>query len=131
VNKAAQGVQARPTLVASLAAEAVLTDAGRAIFLAVADLKAHLDLALEIASFHRLGRAAQARSLEQVLETAVFPALAPATAIAYRGLVEIYKSLMPDMIPTDLIAFARQVVAILAEALAPYGVELGASIQVV
>jgi hypothetical protein len=130
VNNAAHGVQARPALVASLAAEAGLTDAGRAIFLAVADLKAHLDLALEIASFHRLGRASQARSLEQILETAIFPALAPVTAIAYRGLVELYESLTPDMTPTDLVAFARQIVVILVEALTPYGVELGTSIEI-
>lgn len=131
VNNAAQGIKARPTLVASLAAEAALTDAGRAVFLAVADLKAHLDLALEIASFHRLGRAAQARSLEQVLDTAVFPALAPVTGLAYRGLVKRYRALTPDMPPAALAGFAGQVVTVLADALQPYGVDLGASIQVV
>ncbi len=130
VHHAAHGVQARPTLVASLAAEAALTDAGRAVFLAVADLKAHLDLALEIASFHRRGRAAQARRLEQVLEATVFPALVPETAPAYRALVERYKALTPDMPPEVLAGFAGQVVAILAEALTPYGVDLGASIEI-
>jgi hypothetical protein len=130
VNHAAQGIQARPALVASLAAEAGLTDAGRAVFLAVADLKAHLDLALEIASFHRLDCVAQARSLEQALFTAVFPALVAETAPAYRGLVALYKSLTPAMSPEALASFAHQVVTILAEALAPYGVELGASIKI-
>jgi hypothetical protein len=124
-------VQARPTLVASLAAETALTAAGRAIFLVVADLKAHLDLALEIASFHRLGRAKQARSLEQVLEAVVFPALAPVTAPAYRNLVKIYKSLTPDMTPADMTEFARRVIAVLAEALKPYDVALDASIEIV
>ena len=129
VNNAAHGVQARPALVARLAAEDALTDAGRAVFLAVADLKAYLDLALEIASFHRLGRAAQARSLEQVLDAAVFPALVPETAPAYRSLVERYQALTPDMPPEALAGFARQVVTVLADALTPYGVDLGASIQ--
>lgn len=131
VNNAAHGVQARPALVANLTAEDALTDAGRAVFLAVADLKAYLDLALEIASFHRLGRAAQARSLEEVLEATVFPALVPETAPAYRSLVERYQALTPDMPPEALAGFARQVVTVLADALTPYGVDLGASIQVV
>ena len=130
VNNAAQGIQARPSLVAGLAAEAALTNAGRAVFLAVADLKAHLDLALEIASFHRLGRAAQARSLEQVLDTAVFPALVPVTGLAYRALVKRYQALTPDMPPDALADFAGQIVTILADALKPYGVELGASIEI-
>jgi len=130
VNNAAQGVQARPALVASLAAEAALTDAGRAVFLAVADLKAHLDLALEIASFYRLDRGAQARSLEQVLAGAVFPALVPETAPAYRALVEVYRSLTPDMTPEEMAGFASRVTTILAEALTPYGLDLGARIQV-
>lgn len=130
VNNAAQGVQARPALVASLAAEAALTGAGRAIFLAVADLKAHLDLALEIASFHRLGRLVQARSLEQVLEAAVFPNLVPETAPAYRALVEHYQALTPDMTPAMLVGFAGQIVAVLADALKPYGVDLGGSIEI-
>ena len=130
VNTAAKGVQARPALVASLAAEAALTAAGRAIFLVVADLKAYLDLALEIASFHRLGHAKQARSLEQVLERTVFPALAPVTAAAYRSLVKTYKSLTPDMTPADMTGFAGRVIAVLAEALKPYDVDLGASIEI-
>jgi hypothetical protein len=130
VNAAAQGVQARPSLVASLAAEAVLTEPGRAVFLVVADLKAHLDLALEIASFYRLGRGAEARRLEHVLETKVFPALAPVTALAYRSLVKLYRSLTPGMTPEALAGFARQVVAILAEALKPYGVDLAAHIEI-
>lgn len=129
VNAAAQGIQARPSLVASLAAEAALTATGRAVFLVVADLKAHLDLALEIASFYRLERAAMARKLEHILEATVFPALAPVTALAYRALVKAYRPLAPDMTPEALARFARQVVAILAEALKPYDVELAASIE--
>ena len=131
VNSAAKGVQARPALVASLAAETALTAAGRAIFLVVADLKAYLDLALEIASFHRSGRAKQARSLEQVLDAAVFPALAAVTAPAYRNLVKTYKSLTPDMTPADMAGFASRVVAVLAEALKPYDVALDASIEII
>jgi hypothetical protein len=130
VNAAVQGIQSRPALVASLAAEAALSDAGRAIFLAIADLKAHLDLALEIASFHRLGRVAQARGLEQVLTAKLFPALVPVTAPAYRALVKTYRSLTPDMVPEALADFAHQVVATLDEALKPYGVALAASIDI-
>jgi len=130
VNAVVQGVQSRPALVANLAAEAALTDAGRAIFLVVADLKAHLDLALEIASFHRMGEVTQARNLEQILNARAFPALAAVTAPAYRGLVRIYESLTPDMTPEALADFARQVIAILAEALKPYGVELEANIEI-
>ncbi|PKO21426.1 MAG: hypothetical protein CVU38_14765 [Chloroflexi bacterium HGW-Chloroflexi-1] len=128
VRNAARAVQSRPALVAGLMAEPALTGTGRAAFLALADLKAHLDLALEIASFHRLDRAAQVRSLEQVLEATVFPALVPETAPAYRALIERYQTLTPDMTSEALAGFARQVVTVLADALRPYGVDLGASI---
>ncbi len=120
----------RPTLVASLDAEVALTPAGRAAFLAVADLKAHLDLALEIASFHRLGYVEQARSLDAGLVTEVFPRLVPETAPAYRALVEQYRALRPDMTPDRLIGFSRRVVRILAVALEPYGVALTADIEI-
>jgi hypothetical protein len=130
VNAAVRGVQSRPALVASLAAEAALSDTGRAIFLVVADLKAHLDLALEIASFHRMGHVTQARSLDQILSSKVFPVLAPVMGAAYRALIQAYRSLTPAMSPEALTDFARQVVAILAEALRPYGVALEAPIEV-
>jgi hypothetical protein len=128
VRNAARGVQSRPALIASLAAEPGLSEAGRAAFLAVADLKAHLDLALEIASFHRLGSAELAWGLEQMLEAEVFPALVPEITPAYRALSELYRSLTPDMTAEALAAFAGQVMAVLSDALAAHGVYLEANI---
>jgi hypothetical protein len=130
VRHAAAGVQARPALVASLAAEPALTETGRAVFLAVADLKAHLDLALEIASFRRLGRSDLALALEQVLEREVFPHLVPETAAAYRMLNDLYRALPAETTPVELTAFAEQVAAALAYAVAGYGVLLDAKIEV-
>jgi hypothetical protein len=130
VANAVRGVQLRPTLVASLDAEPALTPAGRAAFLAVADLKAYPDLALEIASFHRLGYVEQARSLDAGLVTEVFPRLVPETAPAYRALVEQYRALRPDMTPERLVSFSRKVIHILSIALEPYGVALTADIVV-
>ena len=128
VRNAARAVQSRPTLVAGLMAEPALTETGRTAFLALADLKAHLDLTLEIASFRRMGRDALAVNLEQVLEREVFPHLMPETAPAYRAVGELYRSLTSDMAPDDMAGFAGQVVAVLADALKPYGVALEASI---
>jgi hypothetical protein len=126
VQNAAKGVLARPALVAGLAAEPALTATGRAAFLAVADLKAHLDLALEIASFRRLGRADLAIALEQVLEREVFPHLVPEVAVAYTMLSSLYRYLPAEMPPAELIAFAERVVAALTHALLPYEVLLDA-----
>ena len=129
VANAARGVQARPALIASLNAEAALTIAGRAVFLAVADLKAHLDLAMETASFHRLGYVELARSLERGLEADVFPLLVPETAPAYRALTERYRALRPDLTPERLAGFAGEVARIVADALEPYGVALTTNIE--
>ena len=130
VRNAAKGLQVRPALVASLAAEPALTESGRAALLAVADLKAHLDLALEIASFWRQGWPEMASDLERVLAQEVFPSLVPETAPAYLALSGLYREMSPEATAEDLIEFGNAVVSVLAGGLAPYGLLLNGKVDV-
>ena len=128
VRHAAAGVVARPALVDSLEAEQGLTPAGRQAFLLLADLKAHLDLAMETASFFRRDHGDLAGVLDAVLSQGVFPHLLPQVGPAYAALCDVYGTLQPEMGPEAMGDFAGQAVAVLRDALAPAGIKLNAAI---
>lgn len=124
VANAVKAVESRPQLAASLANEPVLSNAGRAIFLVVADLKAHLDLAMEIASFWRQNQIAWASELERILERQVFSRLVPETWDAYGSLRNLYWRLNGEAAEADMVSFVRRVIEVLSSALSPYGVAI-------
>jgi hypothetical protein len=126
VKHAVEGLRSRPALVRGLAAEPGLTGAGRMAMLVLGDLKAHLDLALELASFARQGFAERGQALEDRLAAAVFPELMPEVGPAYWALREVYAGLAPDLTAEALTPWGTQVLDILAAALAPYGVNVNA-----
>jgi len=94
------------------------------LLLLIGDLKGYLDLALEVAPFYRTGWESDARKLEAVLETAVFPHLAPEVVRAYNALREQYIALRADMTPVELMAWCEALLNILTEALAEKGLTL-------
>jgi hypothetical protein len=126
VQHAAEGLHSRPALVNGLAAEPGLTGAGRMAMLVLGDLKAQLDLALELASFARQGFPERGQALEDRLAATVFPELMPEVAPAYRALRQVYANLAPDLTAEALAQWGAQVLNILAAALAPYGVDVTA-----
>ncbi len=101
-----------------------LTLQGADLLLLIGDLKGYLDLALEIAPFYRTGREGNARELESILETEVFPHLEPEVARAYSALREQYIALRADLTPPELMAWSKGVLNILAGALAEKGLVL-------
>jgi hypothetical protein len=94
------------------------------LLLLIGDLKGYLDLALEVVPFYRAGREAEARELEAILETAVFPYLEPEATRAYTALREQYIALRADLTPGELVSWGEGVLHILAEALAEKGLVL-------
>ncbi|MHB0874799.1 MAG: hypothetical protein ACYC5O_02020 [Anaerolineae bacterium] len=130
LRSAAEGVRVRPGLVAGLAAQPTLSDAGRAAFLALADFGAHLDHVLAIAPFWRCGEDGQALSLERVLAEEVFPTVVPQAGPAYVALSQLYRGLPAESSPAELAGFARQVASVLAAGLEPYGVLMHVDIGV-
>jgi hypothetical protein len=101
-----------------------LTSTAADALLLIGDLKGYLDLALEVAPFYRTGRESDARELEAVLETAVFPHLEPGVARAYTSLRELYRALRADMAPAELKAWGDSVLSMLAQVLAEKGMGL-------
>jgi hypothetical protein len=101
-----------------------LTPQGADLLLLIGDLKGYLDLALEVTPFYRTGRESDARKLEAVLETEVFPHLEPQVSQAYTALREQYIALRADLTPPELIVWGEGVLNILAEALAEKGLEI-------
>jgi len=95
-----------------------LTPQGADLLLLIGDLKGYLDLALEVAPFYRTGRESDARELEAVLETEVFPHLEPEVSRAYAALRDQYIALRADLTPPELIAWGEAVLNILTQALA-------------
>jgi hypothetical protein len=101
-----------------------LTPKGADLLLLIGDLKGYLDLALEIAPFYHTGWEGNARELESVLETEVFPHLESEVQRAYTALREQYITLRADLTPPELVAWGEGVLNILAEALAEKGLIL-------
>jgi hypothetical protein len=127
VTNAAQSVAGRERLNRRLQQEVTrgnLTPSGADLLLLIGDLHSYLDLALEVAPFYRTGREADARELEGVLETTVFPHLEPVVARAYTALCELYRALRADLTPTELAPWCQAALYILAEVLRDKGLIL-------
>jgi hypothetical protein len=123
-ENASSSVAGRGDLARQLEQEMVhgnLTPIAADLLLLAGDLNSYLPLALEIAPFYRAGRAADARALEAVLETAVFPCLDPLAAQAFNTLREHYITLQPNLTPAKLIAWDHAVLNVLTGALAGKG----------
>jgi len=86
--------------------------------LLIGDLRGYLNFALEVAPFQRIGRASDARELETVLETNVFPHLEPEASQAYAALQRQYVALRADLTVPELMTWGREVLDILTEVLA-------------
>ena len=129
IERSALALPGRQALVAGLRAEDELTAAGRNAFLVLADLRAHLEMAFEVAAFQRTGAEACARELETLLRTKVFPGLAPEVASAFTPLTQRYVELATDLTPTQFIQFAQSILDIIAAALVPSGIVLHRTIS--
>jgi hypothetical protein len=99
-------------------AEGSLSAAISDALLLIGDLRGYLNLALEVAPFHRAGRTNDARGLEAVLETDVFPYLEPEVSLAYTALQEQYVALRADLTLPELMAWGKGVLDVLTEVLA-------------
>jgi hypothetical protein len=110
-------------------AQGALDAAEAEALLLIGDMKGYLDLAMEVAPFHRTGRESDAQELQGVLESEVFPRLAPEVPAAYDALVEQYIGLRTDMTSAKLAQWAKQVMTILTDALAAKGVALQYRLQ--
>lgn len=127
VTNAGRSMAGRKTLHRRLqaqVAQGTLTPAAAAVLLFTGDLDSHLDLALEVAPFYRAGRENDAKELESVLETEVFPHLDPQVARTYTALREQYIALTPNLSRPGLTAWSEGVLSVLAKALAEKGLEL-------
>ena len=101
-----------------------LTPATSDLLLLIGDLRGYLDLTMEVAPFYRAGHESEARELESVLESAIFPQVEPQVAAAYATLREQYIALGPNLQPTEMISWGARVLRILAEALGERGLLL-------
>jgi hypothetical protein len=99
-------------------AEGTLTQPAADLLLLIGDLRGFLDLALEVAPVYRTGQERDARELEATLETAVFPQVEPEVAVAYATLRDRYVTLRADLSPPGFADWCREVLDILAQALA-------------
>jgi len=127
VATAGRSVAGREDLVQQLqqqVAHGTLTPAAADLLLLVGDLRSTLNLVLEVAPFYRTGRESDARELETVLETAVFPHLEPQVARAYVALRQETIALCADLSLPGFVAWSEGVLRILAEALAEKGLLL-------
>ncbi len=101
-----------------------LTSVGANLLLLIGDLRGHLDLALEVAPLYRAGREEDARDLEAVLETDVFPHLEPSVARAYVALRQHYVALRSNFSPSEVATWGEGALNILADSLAEKGLLL-------
>lgn len=91
--------------------------------LLMADLSSYLELSLEIAPFYRTGHIREAHELEAVLESSVFPHVAPDVAHVYAGLRERYCALQADMPSTALLTWSQELLDLLAQPLKQVGLD--------
>ena len=105
-------------------AQGDLTEQETGLLLLVGDLNGFLPLALEIAPFYRAGKPDEARALEQILETRVFPFLDPLAVKCYMDLRDHYIALSAPSTPSagnlplsEMVAWSNTVLQILCQAL--------------
>ena len=106
------------------AAQGGLTNEAAILLMLIGDLRGHLEMAIETAPFYRAGREAEARELEGVLESEVFPHLEPETPRAYAALREQYIALRADFTQAKMVKWGEGIMSILAQALVEKGPRL-------
>jgi len=126
--RAVEGLPGRQALVAGLRAEDELTDAGRNVFLLLADMQAHLEMAFEVAAFRWRGAVQCADALEQFLGAELFSLLTPEIRPIFAALTRIYVGLPNDLAPAQYADVVRSILAVVAEALASYGVAMHSTV---
>ena len=102
-----------------------LTPAVADLLLLIGDLQGYLDLALETAPFYRAGRESDARQLEMVLESEVFPRIEPEAAGTYAALRDEYVELRPNLTKSELLSWCERVLNTLTGVLRCKGLRLG------
>jgi len=95
------------------------------------DLHGYLELAIEVASLYRSGAERAAWELDSVLETDIFPHLAPEVRPTYAALRQAYVALPADLTPLQLREWAVETLSLLASPLAGKGWSLDYRVQVV
>ncbi len=101
-----------------------LTREGGDLLLLVGDLNGYLPLALEVAPFYRTGREKDAKSLEEALETAVFPLLDPLAVRTFYALRDLYTALPDNLSLPDARTWISEVLDVLFEGVAEKGMTL-------
>lgn len=133
VLNAAEGVRSRGVLRQRLGEEVQrnsLTPAGADLLLVIADVKGHLDLAMETAPFYRQNRVAEAKGLEELLFAEVMPYLEPQVAEAYLKLRDAYVGLPEAASPEELRQQVDSMLRILVEILEEKGLRLECRLKV-
>ena len=98
--------------------------------LLIGDLKSHLNLAMEVAPFYRVGRNQEADELESILRADLLPHLEKTVTDVYRGLVEHYVRLRPDQSAGAVGDWAEGLVGSLAGTLRRSGLDIDYQITV-
>ena len=106
-------------------AQGEMTEKEMGQFLLVGDLNAFLPLAIEIAPFYRAGKPDDARALEQILETSIFPYLDPLVVKSYMDLQDHYLALPAGNPPlSEIVTWSNRVLQILCRALMEKNISL-------
>lgn len=134
IRRVAASIQTRQALREQLRGEMetgqVLTEHAVGLLMAIADIKGYLDLAMEIASFHRQGKQtespfrSEAEKLEGLFLRDVITHLEPEVGEAYQALRENYVGFPTDLTPQQLTLREKQLLAILDRALRVKGLAL-------
>ena len=106
-----------------------LTPAAAKALLLVGDLQGYVDLALEVAPFHRGGLQSAAQELEATLEDEIFRHLEPEVRQTYIALVKRYIDLQPDLTQDELQVWSNGILDVLAGAFAYKGIMSGFRIR--
>lgn len=124
---ASRSVVGRTTLIRRLqdeVARGAMLPAEAKQLLLLGDMKAYLELAIEIAAFLRAGRHNDGRKLEVVLNTRIFPHLEPEVRQIYGGLRDLYVGLKGDGQADEFKTWGTGIMGIVIQALAAKGMML-------
>jgi hypothetical protein len=124
---AIRSVAGRTTLIRRLqdeVAKGAMLPAEAKQLLLLGDMKAYLDLTIEVAAFLRAGRQNDGRKLEVMLNTRVFPHLEPEVRQIYGGLRDLYVGLKSDSSPDEFKTWGTGIMGILVQALSAKGMML-------
>jgi hypothetical protein len=127
MENAGRNISDRKDLASHLQQEMVekdLTLEGVNLLLLVGDLNGFLPLALEVAPFYRTGREKDAKSLEEVLETTVFPYLDPVAVQTFMALRDIYIALPDNLTLLSMKTWCSEVLDVLFRGVADKGMAL-------